>query len=369
LFYTFFAVSTVLFMFPIAVLVPFLAFFWIDIRPAKWWIDHLESGWFTFTWWMIEKVMNTNMFISGDEVPKGKKERVLVITNHRTRLDWMFLWGFFLREGRLRHLKIVMKAMLKQVPGFGWPMQTATFIFLARDFEKDKHYVESVLKYLGRLNYPAQTLLFPEGTDKTNDTTKRSDTFAQKSNLKPLRHALHPRTTGFTFIVGLMKKYGLIDAVYDLTLGYMGPIPQNESAIFKGFPTECHVHLKRYDINDLPSDDQELGEWLRTKWYEKDDRLEKFYQNFKFEPEHGQPETEKRTSLYSPQEIQSSMTLQAFLWIGSSLFLIYLFLTYSAMFWFFILSWVALTLITIFGGGLDLIEIDYWAKRLQKKES
>jgi len=128
--------------------------------------------------------MGTKIIITGDEVPKGKKERTLIITNHRTRLDWMFLWGFFLREGRLRNLKIVMKDMLKRVPGFGWPMQTATFIFLARDFEKDKPYVDRVLKYLGSLKYPVQLLFFPEGTDKTASTTKRSDEFAKKNELE-----------------------------------------------------------------------------------------------------------------------------------------------------------------------------------------
>lgn len=39
--------------------------------------------------------------------------------NHRTRLDWMFLWCCLLRYSYLRLEKICLKAALKAVPGFG----------------------------------------------------------------------------------------------------------------------------------------------------------------------------------------------------------------------------------------------------------
>jgi len=276
----------------------------------------------------------------------------------------MFLWGFFLREGRLGHLKIVMKDILKRVPIFGWPMQTATFIFLARDFDKDKAYIDKVLKYLGGINYPAQTLLFPEGTDKTATTTTRSNAFGEKQGLKPLKNTLHPRVTGFIFFVNLMKKYGLVDVIYDLTIGYLDTIPQNESAIFTGFPKECHVHLKRYDIKDLPNDEKALGEWLQDRWYEKDERLDKFYKDRKFQPEEGQPQN--RSALHSPQSIQNAMLQQAVVWILMFFVMLYFFMNSSVVFWFIVCSWVALQVITVLG-GLDLWEISQWEK-VQKKD-
>lgn len=32
-------------------------------------------------------------------------ERVIIIANHRTRIDWMFLWCFAARYGFLRSLR------------------------------------------------------------------------------------------------------------------------------------------------------------------------------------------------------------------------------------------------------------------------
>ena len=51
-----------------------------------------------------------------------------------------------------------------------------------------------------------QILLFPEGTDLTANTKKRSDAHAEKYNLPKYNFVLHPRTTGFAHIVQEMKK-------------------------------------------------------------------------------------------------------------------------------------------------------------------
>lgn len=59
--------------------------------------------------------------ITGDHVDFG--EAALIICNHRTRVDWMFLWVLCLRQGQLSGLKIVLKESLKGIPGFGWATQ------------------------------------------------------------------------------------------------------------------------------------------------------------------------------------------------------------------------------------------------------
>ena len=51
-----------------------------------------------------------------------------------------------------------------------------------------------------------QLLLFPEGTNLTKKTRAKSDEFAAKTNQKPLKHLLHPRTTGFSYLAGEMRK-------------------------------------------------------------------------------------------------------------------------------------------------------------------
>jgi len=35
-----------------------------------------------------------------------------------------------------------------------------------------------------------------------------------------------------------------------------------------------HFHIKRYNINDLPNEDEKIGEWLQKRWDEKEIRLQ-----------------------------------------------------------------------------------------------
>jgi hypothetical protein len=36
-----------------------------------------------------------------------------------------------------------------------------------------------------------------------------------------------------------------------------------------------HLHVDRYDLNELPQGDKEIGEWLMDRWREKDERIER----------------------------------------------------------------------------------------------
>lgn len=106
----------------------------------------------------------------------------------------MFLWGFFVWEGRAEHLKIALKQELKRLPPFAWPLQTCGYWFLTRKWEYDEPYLNDVMRHYTRMHYPLQLLLFPEGTDLTPVTQARSNAYAEKQRLAPLKHVLYPRT-------------------------------------------------------------------------------------------------------------------------------------------------------------------------------
>lgn len=38
-----------------------------------------------------------------------------------------------------------------------------------------------------------------------------------------------------------------------------------------------HFHLRRFALDDLPTSDEQLAEWLYARWAEKDERLDAFY--------------------------------------------------------------------------------------------
>ncbi|KAI6213986.1 PlsC domain-containing protein [Aphelenchoides besseyi] len=67
--------------------------------------------------------------------------------------------------------------------------------------------------------------------------------------------------------------------IYDVTVAYPAEIVQNETdMILKGrLSRNVHYHIRKYDISDLPSDEDGLSRWLLSVWTEKEKRLEQFY--------------------------------------------------------------------------------------------
>ena len=67
--------------------------------------------------WPSELVYGVKVTIAGDL--SQLQSPCLIILNHRTRFDWLFLWCYLLRKGNLCWGKIILKKQLKHVPGFG----------------------------------------------------------------------------------------------------------------------------------------------------------------------------------------------------------------------------------------------------------
>lgn len=66
---------------------------------------------------MYELMLGVKIKVQGR--PSKPTDSVLILMNHRTRLDWLFLMSYQLRCGSLRHYKISLKDQLKFVPGPG----------------------------------------------------------------------------------------------------------------------------------------------------------------------------------------------------------------------------------------------------------
>jgi lysocardiolipin and lysophospholipid acyltransferase len=118
--------------------------------------------------------------------------------------------------------------------------------------------------------------LFPEGTNLSAQTKAKSNAFAAKQTIynQPYEYCLHPRVTGFTYLLNLMRSSDLIDTVDDVTIGYEGKFPVTELDLLKGhIPKVVHFHVKRYNINEIPQEDEQIDQWLLKCWDEKENRL------------------------------------------------------------------------------------------------
>ena len=115
---------------------------------------------------------------------------------------------------------IVLKESLRHIPVIGWGMQLSRFIFLKRNWEKDKPRLSAHLQTLNKSMDPMWLILFPEGTNLAPCTRERSREWAEKRSIKDMQHQLLPRYTGLQFC--LQELRSTVGFVYDCTIGYEG---------------------------------------------------------------------------------------------------------------------------------------------------
>ena len=67
-------------------------------------------------------------------------------------------------------------------------MQMSRFIYICRKWNKDETRLGQLLTYLGKYSSsdPYQMVIFPEGTNLTLETQKKSAKYGEENNLKPL---------------------------------------------------------------------------------------------------------------------------------------------------------------------------------------
>lgn len=121
--------------------------------------------WLALWPFLFEKINGTKMVFSGDIVPV--EGRVLLISNHRTEVDWMYLWDLALRKGCLGYIKYILKSSLMKIPVFGWGFHILEFISVERKWENDEPVLRRMLSTFKNPRDPLWLSIFPEGTDFT----------------------------------------------------------------------------------------------------------------------------------------------------------------------------------------------------------
>ena len=234
-------------------------------------------------------------------------------------------------------------------------MQVAMFIFLQRRWEEDELYLRLILRYFTDNNYPLQLLLFPEGTDYSDNTLAKSKSYAMKNNLPIYRHVLHPRLRGFSCCLEQLKRCKGVDAIHDVTVGYPGSVCQSEFDMLAGnFPKEVHFHIKRYPIEELPKSSEELEKWCAQRWAEKEETLETFYKrdNFEFK---AKGEEKRSRSLES--RVRWEMIFWIVFWLAFSFAMPVLLYLYTWMRWYALVVGIMYYFQSTFGGGLEMLQV------------
>ncbi|RAL05632.1 putative RNA polymerase II transcription elongation factor (Ctr9) [Aspergillus ibericus CBS 121593] len=254
--------------------------------------------------------------VSGDKSVRGQihiaedgrlktqfPERLVLIANHQVYTDWIYLWWVAYTNAMHGRIFIILKESLKYIPIIGQGMTFYGFIFMARKWLSDKPRLQHRLEKLktqhtgsqsGSPQYdPMWLLIFPEGTNLSINTRRRSAEYAKKQGLSTLKHEIIPRSTGLFFCLQQLR--GTVEWVYDCTVAYEGPpkgsLPDKyftlRSTYLQGRPpTSVNMHWRRFAVSEIPLDDQqEFDAWLRELWTEKDQLLEEYYETGRFPSE------------------------------------------------------------------------------------
>lgn len=253
---------------PIAV----ITFRLFSIRFSRKTVSFLFGLWLALWPFLFEKINKTRVIFSGETVPAS--ERVLLISNHRTEVDWMYLWDLALRKRCLGSIKYVLKRSLMKLPVFGWGFHILEFIAVERKWEVD----ESILQQkLSTFTNPVDSLwlaIFPEGTDYTEEKCRKSQKFAVDNGLPVLKNVLLPKTKGFSACLDILRDS--LDAVYDITIAYKPDCPSFLDNAFGVNPSEVHIHVERIPVEKIPVSEKEASSWLIDRFHAKDKLLSDF---------------------------------------------------------------------------------------------
>lgn len=94
------------------------------VSVIKWrrYYSNLISGlYFDFVSSLIYLIGGTKVFVYSDSEAVLYDKGCLVMSNHRTRIDWMFSgWCYASLCDRNRELKMLVKESMRSVPIYGW---------------------------------------------------------------------------------------------------------------------------------------------------------------------------------------------------------------------------------------------------------
>lgn len=261
------------------------------------WIAFTKQSFGLLTMTLTQAFSPTKVIVSGDASVRGQllrktdgtllldfPERIVLIANHQIYTDWLYLWWTAYCSGMHGRLYIILKESLKKIPILGWGMQFNQFIFLKRNWEKDRGHMAQALQRLNKLADPMWLLLFPEGTNLASSTRKKSAAWAAKNSIKDMRHCLLPRSTGLRFCLQELRE--TVDYVYDCTIAYegvpRGAFAQDIFTLKAGYlegrpPKSVSMYWRRFAIKNIPIDNEKAFElWLLARWREKDLLIENY---------------------------------------------------------------------------------------------
>jgi lysocardiolipin and lysophospholipid acyltransferase len=255
------------------------------IKFRRWMCDCMVGLYLDYAASALLYLGGTKVSVYSDEREIFNDKAPLLLSNHRTRVDWMYAGWVYCQMLRSNDkLRFILKDSLRAFPFFGWVMQQMMCIFLSRkrdNREAELSHIQSIVNYLLGSGGRPSLLLFPEGTDLAPEAIVKSHAFAKAHELPELNYVLYPRASGLVTVLSTMKESGA--AVHDITIAYEDHIEgkrTSEISVFTGeFPKHIHLCVRRFELADIPVDKNLTDRWIRGSFHKKERLLKAFYEN------------------------------------------------------------------------------------------
>lgn len=277
----------------------------------------------------------------------------IFLPNHNYNLDWIAAWMVADKYGHLANCKAMLKNNLRYIPIVGWSWSMSDQLFLDREWEKDKHKLDSSIDTLLKYD-PMVATFFCEGTRFATSTYQECVKFAAERGIEAPKYHLIPRTKGFVAVMRHLKLRHREDPKLKVNI-YNTQVAFNQNhgmtigdIVAKGAQPRGHLYLEKIPFDEIPDNDEECAKWLHDLFLKKDNLEEHFRKHQAF-PGH----IDTRFVNYKPRLVGIanwlfwiSYTLIPFGYLISNLYARYgAFYVSLAMSVFFMLSYIYLNFI------------------------
>ncbi|CAI0450028.1 unnamed protein product [Linum tenue] len=230
----------------------------------------LELIWLV-DWWANLKVEQSSCFC----FTWIGKEHAMLLSNHRSDVDWLIGWVLAERSGCLGSSLALMKRENKWLPIIGWSMWFSDYVFLSRSWDKDESTLKLGFERLVDFPMPFWLAVFAEGTRFTQAKLEAAQEFAAAQGLPIPRNVLIPRTKGFVSAVTHLRAF--VPAIYDCTVA----VPKDQPSptllrMFRRQASVINVKIKRHPMHELPETADGISQWCKDLFIAKDAALDKF---------------------------------------------------------------------------------------------
>ncbi|KAI5148675.1 hypothetical protein ENBRE01_0467 [Enteropsectra breve] len=209
-----------------------------------------------------------------------KLKRTIVISNHCSDYDWLFLFVILRKLGKFDNHYLFLKQELRSVPLLGTILRHFGYIFLNRRKSVDIEIMEKGVQRISK-NSAYNVVIYPEGTYMSTEAIEKSKSFAKNTNVEVNKQryvpdkVLLPRTTGFNIIASELKDS--CEGIIDMTI-LMNPyvyIPCEECTPHDFFLKKSKI-LNQFILVDLHPMSKVDDNFLIERFKLKDDRIKKY---------------------------------------------------------------------------------------------